>query len=133
MCPRRRAVHSDGLRARTPETRLLPQRCFPASLRLTFSPTRHRCRYDYEEMVNRMAANLPGRFPTRPYIFGRCCGLRRGQFNEDHKPGTAEQQPRKRKQFHHKGTKNTKLRSLEIAFSETFVAFVCFVVRKGFL
>jgi hypothetical protein len=32
--------------------------------------------------------------------------------------------------FTTKVTKSTKLRSLEISISETFVAFVCFVVKK---
>jgi hypothetical protein len=34
--------------------------------------------------------------------------------------------------FTTKVTKSTKLRSLKISMSETFVAFVCFVVRKYF-
>jgi hypothetical protein len=36
---------------------------------------------------------------------------------------------RSKANFHHEGTKDTKLRSLEISFSETFVAFVSFVVN----
>jgi hypothetical protein len=43
----------------------------------------------------------------------------------------ATPQPKKRN-FYHEGTKSTKLRSLEISMSETFVAFVCFVVRWYF-
>ena len=42
----------------------------------------------------------------------------------------AKPQPKSANSFHHEGTKNTKLRNLEISFSETFVSFVSFVVNK---
>jgi hypothetical protein len=44
-------------------------------------------------------------------------------------PARQSRNQRSKANFHHEGTKDTKLRSLEISISETFVTFVTFVVN----